>query len=370
MGREASREGGIREDIITNLNMKSPEYVAHGTSSVESAEGIEEEGFKVKEGRATVSGDLIYAFRWATDKERRKGSQDKNKPQDGEVGRMIIMKTPEDASIDYSTHTDIEVDEEAKKITGYPKKYVGGREQLAIYDGTDVAEKRKTIEQAKKDIKEINSRLDLMLIENGVDPKQIKSKEDLLAAIKRFDLEKQIEILKKAEEFEGQNNEKRKIAEPLTAIKKENILMSLVPTPELGDKLRELGQKIEKLEKIDLETFTEDISKLIEAEKENYLAVGLDVRKVVGNLLTTTLETEVMKMMRSYSLDVKRVQGFEVFNREEEEEYKKEVDKEELKQKLEKALVTVEAGNFDIGMKNLNRYLKDNIRRLLDELNS
>lgn len=167
----------------------------------------------------------------------------------------------------------------------------------------------------------------MLFSENGIDPDQIKSKEDLIEVIKSFDIEKKIEILKKAEEFEGQLNEKRKIAEPKVAIEKENILMSLVPTPELGQKLSELGRKIENLEKIDLETFTEDISKLIESEKENFLAAGLDVREVVGNLLATTLETEVMKMIRSYSLDVKRVNGFEVFDREEEKEYKKEVDK-------------------------------------------
>jgi len=208
----------------------------------------------------------------------------------------------------------------------------------------------------------------LLFSENGIDPDQIKSKEDLIEVIKSFDIEKKIEILKKAEEFEGQLNEKRKIAEPKVAIEKENILMSLVPTPELGQKLSELGRKIENLEKIDLETFTEDISKLIESEKENFLAAGLDVREVVGNLLATTLETEVMKMIRSYSLDVKRVNGFEVFDREEEKEYKKEVDKEELRQKLEKILSIVEADNFDIGMENLNMYVRMNMRKLLEEL--
>jgi len=72
--------------------MKSPEYVAHGTSSAESAKGIEEKGFLVKEGRATVSGDLIYAFKWATEQERRKGSQDESEPEAGEVSRMVIMQ--------------------------------------------------------------------------------------------------------------------------------------------------------------------------------------------------------------------------------------------------------------------------------------
>ena len=55
--------------------MKSPEFITHGTSSEKDAEKIKNEGFEAQEGRATVSGDLIYAFEWATKQERRKGSK-------------------------------------------------------------------------------------------------------------------------------------------------------------------------------------------------------------------------------------------------------------------------------------------------------
>ncbi len=50
--------------------MKSPEFITHGTSSEKDAEKIKNEGFKAQEGRTTVSGDLIYAFEWATKQER------------------------------------------------------------------------------------------------------------------------------------------------------------------------------------------------------------------------------------------------------------------------------------------------------------
>jgi hypothetical protein len=96
--------------------MKSPEYIAHGTTSADDARKIESEGFLAEEGRATVSADLIYAFGWATEQERRRGSKSESEIEDGETGRIIIMKTPAERSIDVATHTDIAGDDEKKEI--------------------------------------------------------------------------------------------------------------------------------------------------------------------------------------------------------------------------------------------------------------
>ncbi len=348
--------------------MKSPEFITHGTSSEKDAEKIKNEGFEAQEGRATVSSDLIYAFEWATKQERRRGSKSETEIGDKEKGRMVIMKVPEDKSVDYAIHTDIEVDEASKEITGYSSKFESGRKQLAIYNEGDVVEKREKIEQAKKELKKINDQFSVFFKENNIDPDQIKSKEDLIEAIKTFDIEKKIEILKKVEELERQRAEKRKLAEPNVAISQENILMSVVPTIELGEKLGELSQKIRGLEKVELENFTEELSKIIEDNKENFIASGLDVREVVRNLLISTIETEVVNMVRSLSMDVKRAQGYEIYNRDKDEMKEKEVDKEQLKQKLEKILSIVEAENFDIGMENLNRYIRMNAKKLLEEL--
>lgn len=235
--------------------MKSPEFITHGTSSEKDAEKIKNEGFEAQEGRATVSGDLIYAFEWATKQERRKGSKSESEIGEEEKGRMVIMKVPEDKSVDYATHTNIEVDETSKEIAGYSSKYESGRKQLAIYNEGDVVEKREKIEQAKKELKELDAQFSAFFRENNIDPDQVKSKEDLIEVIKSFDIEKKIEILKKAEEMERQRTEKRKEAESNVSISQENILMSIVPTQELGEKLGELSQKIRGLEKVELENF-------------------------------------------------------------------------------------------------------------------
>jgi hypothetical protein len=348
--------------------MKSPEFITHGTSSEKDAEKIKNEGFKAQEGRATVSGDLIYAFEWATNQERREGSKSESEISKAEKGRMIIMKVPEEKSVNYATHTDIRIDEAAKEITGYSSKYESGRKQLAIYDQGDIFEKREKIEQAKKELKEVDAQFSAFFRENNIDPNQIKSGEDLIEAIKFFDIEKKIEILKKAEEWEKQRAEKKNEAEPNMAIAQENILMSIVPTPELGAKLSELSGKIRNFATIDLENFADEISKIIKDDKENFLVSDLDVREVVESLLVSTMETKVMNMVRSLSMDVKRALGYEIYNRGKDEVKEKEVDQELLEQKLRKILSIVEADNFNIGMENLNRYVRVNIKKLLESL--
>lgn len=348
--------------------MRSPEFITHGTSSERDAEKIKEQGFKAQEGRATVSGDLIYAFEWAIKKERRRGSKSESEVGDAERGRMVIMRVPENKSVDYATHTNIEIDESSKEVTGYSSKYESGRKQLAIYDEGDVVKKREKIEQAKRELGEIDIKLLNFFRENNIDHHRIKSKEDLIEAIKHLDIEKQIEILKKIEELEKQRAKKRIMAEPNLIISQENILMSIVPTVELGAKLNELSQRIRRLEKVELENFTEALAKIIEDDKENFLASGIDIREIVRNLLVSTMETEVVNMVRSLSMDVKKAQGYEIYNRDKNLLKKRGFDKRQLKEKLERIILVIDADDFDIGMKNLNRYIRINVKRLLRDL--
>jgi len=350
--------------------MKSKEFIIHGTSSEKDAKNIQKEGFKAKEGRATVSCSLIYAFEWANKKEKRKGSESKTETQENEIGRIIIMKLPENKKADYATHTNIEIDESSKEIKGYSSKYQSGRRQFAIYNEKNIVEKRKKIEKAKKELEEIENAFKTFLQENNINPNQIKSKEDLINAIKSFDIEQKIKILEQIEKFEKDIKEKRKEAEPETFISKENILMSIVPTKELQEKLNELSERIKSLETIDLEKFTEQISQIIKNNKENFIESGLDVKEIIKDLLISTIETEVVRIIRSLSLNVKRAKGYKIYNRGEKETKEKSVDKEQLKQKLEKIRSIIESNNFNIGIESVNKYIKININKLLKELNS
>jgi hypothetical protein len=350
--------------------MKSKEFIIHGTSSEKDAKNIQKEGFKAEEGRATIYKDLIYAVEWATQKERRRGSKSKTPVGKNEIGRMIIMKLPENRKVDYATHTNIEIDESSKEIKGYSSKYQSGRRQFAIYNEKNIVEKRKKIEKAKKELEEIENAFKTFLQENNINPNQIKSKEDLINATKSFDIEQKIKILQQIEKFEKDIKEKRKEAEPETFISKENILMSIVPTKELQEKLNELNDKIKSLETIDLEKFTEQISQIIKNNKENFIASSLDIKEIIKSLLTSTIETEAVRIIRSLSLDVKRAKGYKIYNRGEKETKEKSVDKEQLKQKLEKIRSIIESNNFNIGIESVNKYIKININKLLKELNS
>ncbi|OHB24105.1 MAG: hypothetical protein A2542_02925 [Parcubacteria group bacterium RIFOXYD2_FULL_52_8] len=282
--------------------MNSLEHIIHGTASAEDALKIEAEGFRVLEGRATVSGDLIYAFKWATDIKMRQWSKSESGVNEGEQGRIVIMNVPYGFVVNYATQTDIAVDEENKQTTGYTSKYQSGRRQLGIY---------------KKD-----------------------SKASLVAAGKV---------------------DKNKVTVP-----SEEIILRILPAEELGAILHEFDTDVRQLHKIDFERYTQEIAHVVEMEQKNFVAPGTDVRKIIAKLLRTTVEAEVINMIRSLSVDVKKAKGFTVYNRGELKD--KPVNIPQLHQELEKMKSVVDAPDFTMGMGNVDRYLRRSIALMLGDL--
>lgn len=277
--------------------MKSPEYIVHGTSSDDNAEKIVKEGFVAEEGRATVSTDLIMAFKWANDRQKMKASRGEAEVSPDDLGRIVFMKTPEDKVVDYGEDTNINIDEEDKKISGFVSRYKSARRYLALY------------------------------------------------------------------------NEKNDDSDSVT-VPEENILMSIIPSPELGEKLNEVKRKIEKLEGIDFNKTTEELSEIIESNPDNYIKDTGAVREIVRNLLISTLESEVMSIARGLYVQIKRAQGYTVEN---EGVIKQENDSptlDELKGKLDLYKAKIESGGFDTGIDTLNRYIQISFKKLMKELES
>lgn len=288
--------------------MESPKFIVHGTSSEKDAEKIKNDGFEVQEGRATVSGNLIYSFEWATQQERRKGSKSKSEIEDKEEGRIIVMEVPEDKTIDYATHTGVEFNEELKEIRGYSSKYTSGRKQLAIYSDPNSFQRKKELEEVKS----------------------------------------------------GQGQV------PDISIEKDNILASILPTQELGDKLEEIKIKIHNLEEIDLEQYSTELSEIIKSDERNFISSKDDLYKIISNLLETTMEAEVINEIRALSGEVYRALGYKVYNRAELKE--KSVEIEELQEKLNRIAEKIDSPEFNLGREHLNRYIKTNIHSFIKKL--
>lgn len=191
---------------------KSPEFITHGTSSVKDAEKIQNEGFKAEEGRATVSADLIYSFEWATVKFKRKGSKSKTGIEDGEIGRMIIMSVPEEQHIGYAVHTDVEIDDKTKSISGYSSKYVSGRKQLAIYKERDILNKRREFEQYKTELAELQSQILNLCKSYNIDYTLIQTRDDFLRATSSLESSQKVDIRTEGENIYNQMKAKRQLA--------------------------------------------------------------------------------------------------------------------------------------------------------------
>ncbi len=267
-----------------------------------------------------------------------------------------------------ATHTDVSVDDETKEVTGYSLKYVSGRKQLGIYPAGDSLEKRDDIETVKQDVATAYQELKTYLEDFGVDLGNINSEDDLVVATDHHDVAQQVEIIDTVASYTGRLSALRQEAEVPIDIPREDILMSIVPSLELGEKLERLKREIYALETIDLDAYVSELVATIEADDENSVVAGTDIENVVRTLLIATLEAEVMTMVRSLSMDLKRAQGYAVFNRGKEDLVDKHVDRDALKSKLESVKRKVESDDFDIGVENLNRYIRMNLKRMLDEL--
>lgn len=276
--------------------MKSPEYFMHGTSSEVDAEKIIEDGFKAKEGRATVSTDFIMAFRWASDVSKRDASKSETLVQDDESGRIIVMKPTNEQRVDYGKDTSIEVDSDEKTISGNVSRYQANRRYLAIYEN---------------------------------------------------------------------KNEVTNVKVP-----KENILISIVPSEELGKIIFDLKSKIDSFEKIDVEDVVNKISNIIQNDDRNMLAPEVNVGEIVENLVVSTIENEVMNIVRKYSIRVKRSLGYTVENKTFDTRMEPVEDKNDLLNKLESYKAKIESGDIDTGFEHLNRYLKTSITSFTHELGS
>jgi hypothetical protein len=351
--------------------MKSPEYIVHGTTSKKDAEGIEKAGFKAEEGRATVSASLIYALEWATEDQKRGGSKSKTELANGETGRIIVMRTPYNTHIDYATHTNVEVDDEAKELSGYITKYVSGRKQLGIYSGSEneTAIKRVKIESVKKEILQTKTELVNFLAQHGIEHDALESWEDLVEAVGQREAEEQVLILKQAEYLNNKIQLLRPEAETPIALEKKDILMSIAPSTVLTSALIFLRTDIYALKNVDIEKWTEEITDIILLDEENNITKEVDVKEVIQELLRTTIKTEAVNVVRSVALYVKLAQGFEIKDRSgvallDEFPYTKEA----VREMIEKSITTVTDENFSTGVASVDRYLRKELNKLLQEI--
>lgn len=284
--------------------MKSPEFISHGIrdrseegseKSEDIAESILETGFQAREGEATVSGDLIHSYEYA---QRGKGD-----------GRIIIMRVPDDRTINYGTHTGVTIDEEQKEIRGYVSKYVSGRRQLGIYGRPD--------------------------------------------------------SLARQQELEGIKSQKGEV--PRVTIEKEQIVMSIFPSEELGEKLEEIESKIKKIENIDIKIYTNELFEMIAGDERNIVSSQEDMRKIILGLLESTVEAEVIRRIRSLSGEVHRVLGYDIHNRG--ELLEKRVNAESLRHTLDEIAGKIDSPKFDIGNERLKRYIRMHIHSFINKLN-
>ena len=123
--------------VSSDRGLTSVSLVLHGNSSIEDSKQIFETGFRLQEGRPTVSTDLAHATRWATSSEKRHYSKSTTLRDNNEVGAIFVVRVPKDIHVGYGIFTSMHVDDARKEVGGAPIKFASGRKQLALYEGSN-----------------------------------------------------------------------------------------------------------------------------------------------------------------------------------------------------------------------------------------
>ena len=253
--------------------------VLHGNSSDEDVRNISENGLTATTGRATVSGNLIHAFSWAIDLERR---QDFSKSTTGlnpnETGGILIIKVPNELQTGLGTLTGVKFDEQDKTIKGDTLKYIAGLKQLGIYPKGDINAKRLELEEDKKKLGELKKKL-----------AEIRDIDQISSSV-----------------LQNQINQQNNLANPSIQIEKENILAIVRPSTRLKGFLEYLENQIKSSELLDIKTTSRQLSSFS----------GLD-SSTTESLVRSTIESIVVSRIRNLIIKTKRLQGYRIFNKEE-----------------------------------------------------
>ena len=239
-------------------------FVLHGTSSKTDLDKIKDTGLNFTIGRATVSGNLAHALRWATEHERREHfSKSGTNITPHETGAIILLSVPEEYQTGLGTYTSAKIDADKKIIDGDVLKFIGGLKQLGIYPRGDLKATRTKLEQEKESLGRIKA------------------------------LGNQAEI-----------DKQNLLANPVGKIDRENILAIINPTPGLSDFLASIGNQL--LGQTDLTFLTQTLASLCE---------GKISTEVCKELIYSTIESIIVSKVRNLVIQTKIFQGYRIFNK-------------------------------------------------------
>ncbi len=308
-----------RKSNITEYELNSIEgdegfsnisIVLHGNSSEADCERISKVGMTVQEGRATVSTDLAHAMRWAATNEKRHYSKSPTERIDDEVGRIFVLRIPEDLHLGYGMFTSEKIDDTSREVKGAPIKYASGRKQLAFYSNHDTEASRRQIEAEYT---------------RGRQPSQLNLQPD-------------------------------------------TIIGSIYPSEELGSFVDHLQRRVKGFEELDTAQYSEELTRLLTTDKRNALAEGARPDDVARQLVASTVESVAISRARNLALDVMRALGYTVI-KENGEVDAKAVEPANITRRVQEMYQKSHSKGFHLGPEWLQKYLRGQSKKMMAQVN-
>jgi hypothetical protein len=308
-------------------------YLTHATKNDQSAKNICEEWLKYQEWRPNICADLVQNLHftktwWQRENEHtsiiwKNALHAEHREKTPDITHIIIFKKPDEKIIHYGNTSMIDEDNEKKIIKWFPRVWRWGWSELAIFDN-----------QAK-----IGA--------------LIPNKEE------QYDIRLRLASESKKADYKYLN--------------KNNILLDYIPSEVYKQTLHHLSMQIQKLDKIDAHQYIQMIRDELD-KSEWYKKEWIDTHDIAKELLYSTIEQQVTRLIRSFYLKTRLYLGYQIKEWESNRNSKILSDDDTVEGFLQTAKEykdKVNKPDFDIiGDVRLNKYIRRSINNMYEEIES
>lgn len=150
-------------------------------------------------------------------------------------------------------------------------------------------------------------------------------------------------------------------------VSKENILLSIRPTEDLIRELKSLESNIRELKPLDITDLSRRVAEAVSNSTDEPHTTE-EILPMITTLIKTTIEAEAVNQVRSISMDIKRLEGYKIYNRPDKQSSENPIQKEDLMRKLKQMESALGNPDYTSGLEGVDRYVRSNVSKFISQV--
>lgn len=172
---------------------------------------------------------------------------------------------------------------------------------------------------------------------------------------------KQLAIHKTEQESADQKTSSKDI------ISKENIILSIRPTEDVIRELKSLESNIKDLRPLDITNLSKRVAEAV-SNSTDEPHTAEEILPMITALIRTTIEAEAVNQVRSISMDIKRLEGYKIYNRPDRQSSESPIQKEDLMRKLKQMESALGNPDYTSGLEGVDRYVRTHVSKFISQV--